>query len=173
MSQEFVANTIAKLTTTLIQNQNHVGAQGFEAELIVVEGLVSCLESFMRTFRDPQCLSNREKQKNLEGDLVVVEKSGSPLPDAAPLVDRCLWLISQATAMGENTEADRLVHGTFSILLEASLVSFESWTALKNTQKIPWLFKRLLLEEHRICSRQAVAKTIKKVCQSSSGYVLC
>ena len=172
MSREFVVKTIAKLTTTLIQNYNHVGSQGFEAELIVVEGLVSCLETFMRTLRDPQCFSNREKKQNLEGDLVIVEKNGLPLPDTAALVDRCLSLISQATAMGENTEADKLVHGTFSILLEANLVSGESWTALKNTQMVPWLFKRLLLEEHRMSSRQAVTKTIKKVCLSNFGYVL-
>ena len=166
-----ITDGISKLASTLTSTQLNFDIQGLDVDLIVAEGLVDCLVGFLRALRDPQYSAKQQSKSSLGEDLVVVEQDSKPLLDSEALVDRCLSFISQAAALGSSMEADKLVHGTLSIILEASLIFSESWTALKNTQMIPWLLKRLLLEDNRSSSRHAVAKILKNVCLPNTEYV--
>ena len=164
VSQEFIIDGINKLVGTLTSPQLSFDIQGLEVDLIVTEGLVDCLVGFLRAVRDPQSSTKPTIKSSPGEDLVIVEQEIKSLLEAEALVDRSLSLISQASGLARSMEADKLMHGTFSIIVEASLISNECWNALKRTQTIPWLLKGLLLEDDRPGSRQVIAKTIKNVC---------
>ncbi|KAL9102182.1 MAG: hypothetical protein Q9163_002630 [Psora crenata] len=160
-------NILAKTLTNVDLN---VGEHGSRADFTVAEGLVDCLAAFLKAARDSQSVTGKYQKAESSPDVVVVQETASLLPEPEALIDRCISLISQASTVSNNLEADTLVYGSFSVILEGSLLSPDCWSALKATGKVPWLLKKLLLEQLKESNRQVTAKTIRNICRPSSRY---
>ena len=169
-THDLVFHGVNALAATLTKIELKVGKHDSEVDLIVAEGLIDCLFGFVKAARDAQSANNNNGKVEALQDGVIVEESTPILQESGPLINRCISLISEASMFSNSTEADKLVYGTFSVILESSLLSSECWSTFKATGMAPWLLKKLLLQQPKESNRQVTAKTIKNICLPISGY---
>ena len=143
-----------------------------EVNILVAGGLTDCLNAFLQSARNLEAPTAHGCNKELKGTSMPLAEHKVSLSDPVALIDRCLIFLSDASVIRNSGDADNLVHYSFSVLLEASMISTACWTALKQTELIPWILKRLLLEDERQDNRQAIAKTLKNFVQYSAEYVI-
>ncbi|KAL9131097.1 MAG: hypothetical protein Q9217_000859 [Psora testacea] len=167
-----VPRGVNSLAATLTKMDLNVGKQGFDVDFTVAEGLTDCLVGFLKAAQDSPSATADDIKDEASPDLVVIQEAAPLLPEPEFLIDRCISLISEASTVSANVEADKLVFGSFSVILEASLLSPECWSVFKNTGMVPWLLKRLLLEQPKDSNRQVTAKTIRNICRRSSDILI-
>ena len=158
------------MTATLTRMDLNLSRNGSEIEFTVAEGIVDCLVCFLKAARDYRSIPDNPTKADAPSDLVIVQRVAPFLPEPEALVDRCISLISEASMAGNSVEADKLIYGTFSVILEASLLSPDCWSAFKNTGMVPWLLKKLFLEQPKDSNRQVTVKIVKNICRPPSGY---